>query len=180
MTEEVLSESGTESKTGLRWYVVHTQVHAETRASVHLETQGYHVFCPRLRKTVRHARKSTDKLAPLFPGYLFLEMDSSRGRWRSVNGTRGVVRLLTQGDVPQPVPGDIIEALRSRADVHGIMQSVPGLGTGQRIRITEGPFEDLVGTLHGLEGADRVHVLLDLLGRSVMATLRYGALAPAA
>jgi transcriptional antiterminator RfaH len=180
MAQEARSESGKEGQAGLRWYVVHTQAYAETRASMHLEMQGYHVFCPRLRKTVRHARKSTDKLGPLFPGYLFLEMNPSRDRWHSVNGTRGVIRLLTQGDVPQPVPAGIVENLRSRADRHGIVQSVPELGAGQPVRITEGPFEDLVGTLHGLEGADRVHVLLELLGRSVMTTMRCGALAPAA
>ena len=43
-----------------------------------------------------------------------------------------------------------------------------------------GPFADLVGTLQRLDGADRVHVLLDLLGRSVSTTLPYEALAPAA
>ena len=33
---------------------------------------------------------------------------------RSVNGTRGVIRLLTHGDVPQPVPAGIVEELRKQ------------------------------------------------------------------
>ena len=161
-----------------RWYVVHTQPSAEDRATARLETQGYHVFCPRLRKVVRHARKSTAKLAPLFPGYLFLRLDISRDRWRSVNGTRGVVRLLTQGDVPQAVPPGVIEDLQSHADVHGALDLTPPLQAGQRVRIEDGPFSDFVGTLQRLDGADRVQVLLDLLGRSVSVTLRCEALAP--
>ena len=163
-----------------RWYVVHTQPCSEDRASMRLNAQGYDVFCPRLRKTVRHARKSENKLVPLFPGYLFLRLDISRDRWRAVNGTRGVIRLLTQGDVPQAVPAGIVEELRSHVDAHDALVWTPPLNIGQRVRITEGPFEDFVGTLQRLEGTDRVLVLLDLLGRSVPATLRCGALAPAA
>jgi len=169
-----------ETMASARWYVVHTQPSAEDRAVVRLQTQGYHVFCPRLRKVVRHARKNTVKLAPLFPGYLFLRLDLSRDRWRSVNGTRGVVRLLAQGDTPQAVPPGVIEELQSHADVHGALDRPLLLNAGQRVRIAEGPFADLVGTLQRLDGADRVHVLLDLLGRSVSTTLPYEALAPAA
>jgi transcription antitermination factor NusG len=44
----------------------------------------------------------------------------------------------------------------------------------------EGPLANLVGTLQRLNGADRVQVLLDLLGRSVPATMQVTALDPAA
>jgi hypothetical protein len=50
-----------------RWYVVQTQPHGEARAIFHLERQDYRIFCPRIRKTVRHARKATRVLASLFP-----------------------------------------------------------------------------------------------------------------
>jgi transcriptional antiterminator RfaH len=163
-----------------RWYVVHTQSCAEDCAVLHLEAQGYQVFCPRLRKMVRHARKSTSKFVPLFPGYLFVRLDTARDRWRSVNGTRGVIRLLTQGDVPQPVPQGVVEDLRSHVDVDGAVSRTRSLVPGQQVRIAEGPFADFVGTLQRLNGADRVQVLISLLGRSVSATLRCGALAPAA
>ena len=163
-----------------RWYVVHTQPACEDRASMRLTAQGYQIFCPRLRKTVRHARKSESKLVPLFPGYLFLRLDIARDRWRAVNGTRGVIRLLAQGDTPQTVPAGIVEELQAHVDRHGALVWTPPLSAGQRVRITEGPFEDFVGTLQRLDGTDRVLVLLDLLGRSVPATLRCGVLAPAA
>ena len=68
---------------GERWYVVHTQPHAEGRALFHLERQGYRVFCPRYRKVIRHARKKTNALMPLFANYLFLRLDVSREQWRA-------------------------------------------------------------------------------------------------
>lgn len=165
---------------GERWYVVHTQPASEERAGLHLATQGYTIFYPRFRKTVRHARKSTCKLAALFPGYLFVKLDTSRDRWRSINGTRGVIRLLTLGDKPQPAPVGVVEDLQAQTDSHGAFVLAPALCVGQRVRIAEGPFANLVGTLQRLDGADRVQVLLDILGRSVPATLQGAMLDPAA
>ena len=165
---------------GNNWYVVHTQPACEARATMHLAAQGYTIFCPSSRKTVRHARKSTSKLAPLFPGYLFLSLDLSRDRWRSINGTRGVLRLLTQGDVPQAVPTGIVETLQARTDSQGALVLGPALSVGQRVCIMEGPLANLVGTLQRLDGTDRVQVLLDILGRSVPATVHARALDPAA
>ena len=163
-----------------RWYVVHTQPHAETRAITNLERQGYVIFCPRTYKTVRHARKKTNVLAPLFPNYLFLNLDLTCEQWRSVNGTSGVVRLIMQGEAPQPVPQGIVEALQSSLSADGTLDWAPRFKIGQSVRIAEGPFADLVGTLEALDAAGRVRVLLDLLGRSVSVALRCEALAAAA
>jgi transcriptional antiterminator RfaH len=165
---------------GERWYVVHTQPHAEGRAATNLERQGYILFCPRLRKTVRHARKRATILAPLFANYLFLRLDVSRDRWRSINGTRGVIRLITQGETPQPVPPGVVEALQDRIGADGVLEWTQALRIGQSVRISGGPFADFVGTLEQLDDAGRVRVLLDILGRSVSVALRCEALMPAA
>jgi transcriptional antiterminator RfaH len=165
---------------GPRWYVVHTQPGCEERAALHLATQGFTIFCPRFRKTVRHARKITSKVAALFPGYLFVKLNPARDRWRCINGTRGVIRLLTLGDRLQPAPAGVVETLQARADSHGVFVTAQELSVGQQVRITEGPFANLVGTLQRLDGADRVQVLLNILGRSVPATLQGAMLDPAA
>ncbi len=167
-------------ETGERWYVIHTQPHAENRAIINLDRQGYRIFCPRTRRTVRHARKAATTLAPLFPNYLFVQLDVSRDRWRSVNGTRGVIRLITQGETPEPVPIGIVESLRARMGNDGAMNWAPSLKIGQSVRISDGPFADFVGTLEHLDAAGRVRVLLDMLGRSVSVALRCEALMPAA
>jgi transcriptional antiterminator RfaH len=40
-----------------RWYVVQTHVHAETKAVLHLDRQGYATYLPRYLKRRRHARR---------------------------------------------------------------------------------------------------------------------------
>jgi transcription elongation factor/antiterminator RfaH len=161
------------------WYVVHTQPRAEGRAVYHLEMQGYPVFCPRYRRTVRHARKRRSVLAPLFPNYLFLRLDISRDQWRSVNGTRGVVHLLMRDGRPQPVPTGIIEGLQSRTRADGTMDWTPTFKVGAAVRIADGPFAEFLGTLDYFDAAGRVRVLLDILGRSVSVALRGEAVLPA-
>jgi transcriptional antiterminator RfaH len=168
-----------EDHAGERWYVVHTQPNAEGVAIAHLEGQGYQVFCPRYCKAVRHARKTRRVLAPLFPNYLFLRMDVSRHQWRSVNGTRGVVRLIMRGVTPQPVPRGIVEALQVQLSADDGMNWAVMFRTGQAVRIVEGPFVDFVGTLQHLDAGGRVRVLLDLLGRSVPLALPCEAVTPA-
>jgi len=165
---------------GERWYIARTQPRAESRAIIHLERQGYSVFCPRYRKTVRHARKAKSVLAPLFPNYLFLRLDASRDLWRAVNGTRGVVRLISQGETPQPLPHGVVEGLLAKTNTGGVMEWTPMFKIGQAVRIADGPFADLVGKLEQLDVAGRVRVLLDLLGRSVSVALRCEALMAAA
>lgn len=170
----------TDDATNERWYVVHTQPHGEARAIANLERQGFRTFCPRLRNTVRHARKIMHTLTPLFPNYLFVELDITRDPWGSVNGTYGVIRLVAHGDAPQPVPRGIVERLQARTSEDGAMDWTPSFMVGQSVRIADGPFADFVGTLEQMNSAGRVRVLLDMLGRSVSVALRSEALIPAA
>ncbi len=163
-----------------RWYAVQTRPYAETCAVAHLERQGFVIFCPRYRRVARHARRQTSVLAPLFPSYMFVRLQTSRDRWRSVNGTRGVVRLLAQGDVPTPVPPGIVEGLQAHTDPHGVLEWVALFDVGRPVRVIEGPFADLVGKLERLGPDGRVCVLLELLGRPVSVNLPCEALDPAA
>jgi len=161
------------------WYVVRTQPHAEHRAIFHLERQGYRVFCPRIRKTVRHARQAKRMLAPLFPGYVFLSLDLSWEGWRSVNGTYGVTGLIMSGEEPQPVRPGVVETLQQSVDQNGAINWHGDLAIGQKVRIADGPFCNLVATLEKLGAPGRVHVLLELLGQCVSVALNRGILLPA-
>ncbi|HEY7231045.1 MAG TPA: transcriptional activator RfaH [Pseudolabrys sp.] len=174
----VIGDCSNDAVSRARWYVVHTQCRAENQAAKQLEKQGYQVFCPRYRRTVRHSRKTKSVLAPLFPNYLFVRLDISRDRWRSINGTRGVVRLLMQGEAPQPVPDDVMNGLRAQTRTDGTFEWTANLKVGGPVRIVNGPFAEFLGTLQSLNAAGRVQVLLNLLGRSVSVALRSECLFP--
>ena len=177
------STSAVERQQGLvaakRWYVAWTQPHAERRAVANLEKQSFLAFCPRFRKSRRHARRLENVLVPLFPRYVFVQLDLSCDRWRAVNSTRGVTNIIIQGEIPQAVPPGVVESLQQQTRADGTIDLTPVLEVGQSVRITHGPFANLVGTLDQLDSARRVRVLLNLLGRSVSVTLNGTGLLPA-
>jgi transcription elongation factor/antiterminator RfaH len=165
---------------GSRWYVAATHARAEGIAQAHLDRQGFASFCPRFRKTRRHARRSEEVLAPVFPGYLFVSFDSDRDNWTAINGTRGIRRLIaSHTSRPQPVPSAVMDALRARCDGQRIGSLCQDLTAGQRVRIVAGPLADFVARIEHLTDGDRVRVLLDLLGSQTSVAISASVLEPA-
>lgn len=165
---------------GGRWYVVQTQPRNEMRAVGNLVRQNFRVFCPSFRKTVRHARKVSCVPAPLFPNYVFVQMACEQVRWRAINGTFGVSRILMQNDLPQPVPSGVVETLLAHAGRDGAIDLRTNFRIGQRVQLLDGPFTDLIGELERLDARGRVHVLFSLMGRKVSVATEVGKLMPVA
>ncbi len=165
---------------GPRWFAVHSLPHREAGAQQQLENQGFHTFLPRCLKARRHARKLENVLAPIFPRYLFVVLDLDRDRWRSVNGTFGVARLVTAGDWPQPAPHGVVEALIALADDRDVLRFDVGgrLAVGPKVRILAGPFAEQIGLLQRLDDNGRVRLLLDMMGGRVAVTVPSAALVP--
>jgi transcriptional antiterminator RfaH len=136
-----------------------------------LDAQGFRVFMPRIAKTVRHARKLKTVRTPAFPGYLFVALDLDLHRWRSVNGTFGVVHMIMADESPLPVPRGVVETLIDYVDETGLCRFDRGLKEGQQIRVVSGPLSAALGELVRLDGEGRVRVLLHIMGGKILATL---------
>lgn len=152
-----------------RWYVVQTQPHAEAKAALHLTRQGFAAYLPRYLKRRRHARRIETVKAPLFPRYLFVAVDMAAQRWRSIQSTMGVARLVCNGDEPAAVTDRVIAALKVREDDSGLIRLDlrPRFAPGEQVRIVDGVFTACLGLYDGMTDRDRVAILLDLLGRKV-------------
>jgi transcriptional antiterminator RfaH len=157
----------------VRWYVVHTQPNAELRADEHLRRQGFVTFLPKLLKRRRHARKTELVSRPLFPRYMFVQLDTARQGWHAIRSTFGVANLLTDDNGPLPVREGIVESLLERRSEDGyfrpvlIRKFVPGAA----IRVVEGVFASACGFFEGMSDGERVLVLLEMLGRKVRVSL---------
>ena len=149
---------------GPRWYVVQSRPHKEFYAATNLRNQAFRAFIPQISKTIRHARRTKTVLVPLFPRYLFVALDFSRDRWRSVRGTFGVSCLVMDGDRPRPVPRGLVEQLIATTNETDGVDFRERLTLGQNVRFLTGPFAEKIGRLVNLDNADRVAVLLEMLG----------------
>ena len=108
-----------------------------------------------------------------------MRLGASRDHWRSVNGTHGAIRLITEGKTRQPIPVGAVKALQARMSTDGTINWAPLLNICQTVWISDEPFADFVGTLERLDAAGRVCVLLYLMGRAVSVSMRSEMLAPA-
>ncbi len=147
-----------------RWYVMQVHTARQHIAIENLERQGFTTFVPLISRSKRQRGAPVDVLEPLFPGYAFVRFDVESARWRSINGTLGVLRLVSFGERPQALPIGFVETLMESADERGAVSFDDPLGIGDRVRVVGGAFHDLIGTLVAARSRDRLIVMLGLLG----------------
>lgn len=162
-----------------RWYVVHAQPGKEALAVVNLERQGFRAFVPQVARTVRHARQVRHVLRPLFPRYLFVSLNVEMDRWRAVRSTHGVSALIMEGERPRAAPAELVEGLLAAADGAGGFDFRRQLVEGGQVRFLKGPFADRLGRIVGMSDAERVRVLLEILGTEREVEADAGNLLPA-
>ena len=152
-----------------QWYVVYTHARSEQTALANLHRQGFSAYLPRHLKRRRHARRIDWVPSPLFPRYLFVEMDIERTRWHAINSTIGVIRLFSQGYLPTSVPMGVVEDIQAREDEDGIvvLNTADSFKKGDMVRVMTGALCDHVGLFGGAGDNERVLVMLNLLGRQV-------------
>lgn len=156
-----------------QWFAAHTQPQKEVVAQKNLLAQGFEVYLPQYKRTRRHARKVETILSPLFPRYIFVELDLDLDRWRSINGTRGISYLLMTNDKPVSVPCDVITSLKSQESDQGLLpvESLIHFMKGDSVRIVEGVFAGYAAVFEKMDEKQRVALLLNFLGRETKVVL---------
>ena len=159
----------------INWYLVQLKPNGHGLARTNLERQGFRVFLPLQNVTGRSARKFVDRAVPLFPGYMFVELDVGRDLWRKVNSTLGVARIVSLSGAPTPVPSAIVSQLMSRCDPSGILRPPRGIEVGQDVELVSGPFANFVAQVEDISPDRRVWLLIDMLGQSSRISVDPGA-----
>lgn len=138
----------------------------EEFARRHLELKGIEVFLPKL--ILPECAKRARRIVPLFPSYFFVRIDSVTEECFYVMWSPGVKRLVSFNGVPAAIDDEIINFLMNHADSSGQIAASSNLRPGQRVRITGGPLDGLVGLIESPPNArGRVKVLMQLLNREV-------------
>ena len=163
----------------MRWFVVRTKPHQETRAAMNISNQGMEVFQPKMLSASTRKSASSNMFQPVFPGYLFVRFDANSHTWRSLNSTFGVLHLLTNNEVPVPVPVGLVEGLIQMTQENGCMDMGAVLSAGQAVKLMCGPFKGVVGMLAGVDRHKRAKVLLQIMGREIRLETQAQALLPA-
>jgi transcriptional antiterminator RfaH len=146
------------------WSVVQTESQREHIAAKFLKQAAFETYLPKI--VGQHGAR--ERVLPLFPGYLFVEIID---QWWAVRWTTGVIRLLMIDDKPAQVSTVMMNAIRRREDSDGLVrlpkQTPRELRCGDMVRVLRGSFEQRFGIYQGQSGAQRSRILLTLLGRQV-------------
>ena len=153
------------------WSVVQTESRREHVAARFLEQGDFKIYFPRTinPRIITSRITSRQRVVPLFPGYLFVEV--GQDRWWSARWTIGVVRVLMMDDRPAYVPDEFLDMMRAR-EVNGLIRLAQkpkprGIGKGDMVLVLRGSLEGRTGIYQGQSGAHRSRILLNLLGREV-------------
>jgi len=148
----------------INWYAIHVRRYRESLAAASVAALGLEAFLPMVK--VERLPNQVIKLdaKPLFAGYFFARF-SPEDSLTSVECARGVLQVIKSGGRPIPVEAEIIEEIRERVEVDGLIRlKHPQLKPGDRVSIQEGPFAGLLGRVEAeLDDRKRVAVLVEAL-----------------
>lgn len=158
----------------VRWVVIHARPRCEKKVADEAVRQGIHFYLPLRPQTHRYGNRQRTFFKPLFGGYLFCRGDLQQRRWLRQN--RYVANLLDVFDQEQ--------LARQLAQIHTALQSnlivevMPFLEPGHRVRITAGPLKGFEGMVMRVHGRARVVLSVDMIRQAAVVEIDSTCLSP--
>ena len=148
-----------------KWYLIKTKPRQEQIAISNLERQHYKVYCP---KTIINK-----KLVFLFPGYLFIHLDSENQNWGPIKSTKGIKNFVRFGLKYACIHDSIIDFIRANElNTKEKIENLNEYKIGEKVEITDGIFKNYIAIVKSIEPEERVILLLNLLGQQQSINLK--------
>ncbi|WP_394392258.1 transcription/translation regulatory transformer protein RfaH [Shewanella woodyi] len=160
------------------WYLLYCKPRGEARAVHNLTLQNIDTYLPTIGEEKRVKGEVSIKRIPLFPGYLFINIDPQVTSVARIHSTRGVGRIVGCNELMTSIDDSIIHSIRLRE--HKLLSellpaselsqkcdgsSIVEINPGDQVKFTEGPFADLEGIFAEKSGDKRCHVLFEIMGQ---------------
>jgi len=166
------------------WYVIHTYAGQEDKVKANLlqrvekmkmDGYVYDIIIPKKKVTEYKNKKKKEVEKRIYPGYVMVEMILSDDSWFVVRNTPGVTGFIGLGNKPTPLSDKEVQNIFEQIG-HGTRQKKIDfeLNVGQKAKITDGPFEDFVGTISDINTEKQVvKVKLKIFGRETLVELDF-------
>lgn len=150
------------------WYAIQVKSRHEFKVQERLNKIGTVVFLATVERLQKWKDRKRMLSFPLFPGYVFVNINKTNKEMLAVLKTHGVVRFLSMihGE-PEPVPEEQIVFLKRLIESKESIDPYPYLKTGQRVRIKKGPLAGVEGVLDKRDGYHAIIILVDILRQGV-------------
>lgn len=147
------------------WFLAQLKPNCAQIANRNLRQQGFGTFLPLEERTQQRNGRFKTKKEPLFPGYIFVSFDVTKGLWHQINSTYGINRLIGIGmNGPTEVPTAVVTQLMDRCDDTGTLLPPRILKSGDQVLLTTGPFANFLAEVERTSPDGRVWILMDMMG----------------
>jgi transcription antitermination factor NusG len=144
----------------LAWFVAHTRPRREKKLKRFCDREGIEATLPCYRTVHKYQRKTVEFEKPLFPGYLFLQLEP--GQKEKLYQSDEVAKVLVVDD--QPLFAQQLEEILKALELRVGVFLVPEIGAGSRVKIKYGPLRGLEGWVEQRHGMSVVLLRLDFIG----------------
>jgi len=144
----------------MTWYALQYKPAQGDRALQHLQNQDITCFYPKITVEIIKAGKRNKKLEPLFPGYLFVNLEQTDPMWAKLRSTRGVLRIVGFANKPAAISDDVIQHIKESLDS---VAELGGIKPGQAVQLNEGPFDGINAIFQAYDGEARAIVLINFM-----------------
>jgi len=179
---EAAEEREEEAASDRDWFVIHCYSGYENKVRYNLEqrietmdmkNKIFDVVVPTEEEIeVKDGKRRTVERR-VFPGYILVQMILDEDSWYVVRNTPGVTGFVGMGNEPTPLrPEEVAKIVkRMEADAPRIKLAY---SIGQKVRITDGPFNDFIGTVADIDmERAMVRVMVSFFGRETPVELDF-------
>ncbi|NCN99976.1 transcription termination/antitermination protein NusG [Candidatus Falkowbacteria bacterium] len=167
---------------GRRWYVIHTYSGYEENVtenlkqrveSLDMEDKIFNILIPTEKKIKIKNGKRKVVEEKIFPGYILVEMEVTDESWYIVRNTPNVTGFIGTGTIPTPISETEVKSLQKRMGVEDPKFQI-NVGTGDTVRINEGPFKNMEGKVTVVDEAKgKIKVSVSMFGRETPVELDF-------
>lgn len=151
----------------LLWFVAHTRPRCEKKLQEYCGRESLESTLPCYRTVHKYRGKTAVFHKPLFPGYLFLRLQSNQRQ--KIYQSDYVANLLDVHDQQlfESQLGEILTALDTDLEIF----LAPEIGPGTKVRVKSGPLRGMEGWVEQRYGISTVLLRLDFIGQAAAVRL---------
>lgn len=155
-----------------KWYALYTNPRCEFKAEMQLKVNDIDCYLPKITRIKQWSDRKKKVTEPLLRGYIFIYA-SEIERCLAVEQD-AIIRCVFDQGRPAKIHDFEIENLRNFINDTQDYFILNGLIKGVQVRIFEGPFAGVVGTLIEEPKQKSIAVSIELLNRTVVAHFTEG------
>jgi transcription antitermination factor NusG len=158
-----------------KWFVAHTRPRCEKKVVEFSSRHSIPATLPCFQAAHKYRGKTVVFRKPLFPGYVFLELDPAlKEVMRQNDHVANLLEVFDQETFVRQL-NDILAAL----DAGLTVRLAPSVGEGMRVRIKSGPLQGVEGLVVQRHGINTVILRLDFINQAAGVKLDADLLEPA-